>query len=120
MIFVAFSSNVSPMPMLKVPEILDSLVAAEFQGDPKVSQGQPRLVQGLLEAVAQPGADFPQDEGMAEELLHRHLFPPEEGVARRDDQHHAVAGEVAELQMGVVGLATHDPEADLAAFPLTH
>ena len=57
---------------------------------------------------------------MAEELLHRHLLPPREGVARRDNQRHPVTGEVAELQMRVVGLATHEPEADRAALHLSH
>src|SRR5438874_4384455 len=54
--------------------LLDGLVAAEFQGDPKVRQGESHLVQGLLETVAQPRADFPQDEGMARKMIHRNLY----------------------------------------------
>src|SRR5262249_56337969 len=41
-------------------------------------------------------------------------------MVRRDDQHHAVGRKVAERQMGVVGLATYQPEADFAAFHPGH
>src|SRR5262249_42233901 len=50
----------------------------------------------------------------------RHLLPLTQDVARRDDQHHAVAGEIAEGQMGVVRLAADEPEADLAPLHLSH
>jgi hypothetical protein len=68
----------------------------------------------------EPGADFPQDERVVWQLLHRHLLPLAQGVVRRDDKHHPVAGEVAELQTGFIDLAAHQPETDLPALHLSH
>jgi hypothetical protein len=84
--------------------LLDGLVAAEFEGDPEFGQRPPRTLQRLLEAVPQPGPGLPHDQRVGRELIGHHLLLLAQRVSGWSHQHHAVGGEEAERQVGVVGL----------------
>jgi hypothetical protein len=70
--------------------------------------------------MPETGADFTENKGVRSELLDRHSLPPGEDVVRRNNQHHSVAGEMVELQMGVLGLSANQTEAHLPPFNLCH
>lgn len=96
--------------------LFDRLIAAEFERNSEFGERPSRSLEGLLEAVTQPGSRLSQDERVGDQLPQRKLLPLAQGVAGRHDQHHAVADEEAVFQMRLLDFPPHQPEADFSPF----